>query len=1238
MSMSDVFSSAAKAVEIIALPSQGWRRTLFVTRKLIDRLEDPRQPSARVERWLDRLLALSRDVPESVHPTAVQMKRVGRFDEALDLVDELWEQFGILSAPHALACAKVWYENAEFSRADMAMARAKQSDPTFLPVYIEEAQNQDWRGNANIARDAAQRIIELTDSERVRRHWERFIALQEFKFGRYELALESALSSRPRAGDLHVQYLIGVCLEELGREEEARPYYEAAKKSPEVAGLEADARQAALHLEMERPQRSLSVALPDDPSADLKLVRAKAMLRTARFREVIDAVPAAEQDLQLLEAKALALELSGSNIEATDLYAHLVDRVDKDRRDVLRQRLSRAATRAERFGEAVAAELALDDEQQLREKWLPEVDPQFTERLEAVLAAYREDELPAQRHRLVQLLASASAPANHRRIARMLGTVHAAEGETILAAQLFLTANPVRMPHDGELNHAYASLNYSEHYSEATGSLALQPATVLYESFHGAKIGCNPLALCLGLLRRDPERRWRHVWAVKDGAEIPPQLLDHPNVHFVRIGSYGYRLHLATAGYLINNVTFPQYYVRRHGQRYLNTWHGIPWKHLGRDFAQDPYSFFNIARNLIQATDLALPDEHTARKLIETQDVAGYRIAEPLVSGSPRVDTTLRFGPEQRAELLQRLRLDDDKPVVFFAPTWRGVGANADTDTQPFVDAVRELAKQPASVVLRVHHLVESDLASVELPANVRIAPGSVDTNELLALADVLVSDYSSLIFDFAPLNRPIVKYLFDLESYEAERGLYFSVDEVPGTNCSTLVELGDAVERGLDSGAHPVDWSVLPTAGLWAHEDGRATDRVLDMLLGDPVPRSGTQPKVTLVATGGLNPNGITRSLRNLFSSYRDPANPLHLVISRMPLANPEVAETAAELHSKADFTILTGLQTGTRQERLMWRRLESHLEPFTEDMIKQITPLMRRERRRHIGDLEVRAAVDFEGYTLYNAALIALGFAEDTRRIGVLHSEFVEEMNVRFPKLRSVGDVLRYFSALTSVSPTVLEENRVALDREFGVPPELLSVLPNTIDAEEIRTLSREPLDPDLAAWFDRPGPHVIGVGRLSTEKNQSVALEGLARALEQGEGGRYLLLGDGPLRQRLESLVRSLGLQDRVYFAGQRPNPYPAIARADALLMSSLHEGQPMVLLEALTLGTRVVSTDIPGARAVLEDGRFGLLVPEGVDGLLLAWEQIASGEIPVSSFDPDAYQNMAVDRFTALIERI
>lgn len=151
------------------------------------------------------------------------------------------------------------------------------------------------------------------------------------------------------------------------------------------------------------------------------------------------------------------------------------------------------------------------------------------------------------------------------------------------------------------------------------------------------------------------------------------------------------------------------------------------------------------------------------------------------------------------------------------------------------------------------------------------------------------------------------------------------------------------------------------------------------------------------------------------------------------------------------------------------------------------------------------------------------------------------------------------------------------------------------NPVDVEGIRARSREPLQEALQTCFAKPV--VLAVGRLEAQKAFDVCIRAHAALKQRGVEHNLCILGEGTLRKELENLAAELGVSDSVFLPG-RMNPYPAMARARVLAMSSVFEGFSLVIAEALCLGLPVVAMDCPsGPREVLKDGEYGVLVENG-----------------------------------------
>lgn len=222
-----------------------------------------------------------------------------------------------------------------------------------------------------------------------------------------------------------------------------------------------------------------------------------------------------------------------------------------------------------------------------------------------------------------------------------------------------------------------------------------------------------------------------------------------------------------------------------------------------------------------------------------------------------------------------------------------------------------------------------------------------------------------------------------------------------------------------------------------------------------------------------------------------------------------------------------------------------------------------------------------------------------------------------------------------LVAVSEAVAED----IARTTGVERERIRVIPNAVLRPELRTLALRSV---AHPWF-APGqpPVLLGVGSLSASKDFSTLIRAFAE-LRRRHRARLLILGEGEERRRLEDLIRRLDLQADVQLAGFVANPFAYMAKSAMLVLSSVREGLPSVLIEALALGTPVVATDCPsGPRELLGDGRYGALVAPGdVRGLAEQMGQVLVRPLPVApaSFGRNYSPDVVVERYIDLLHRV
>ncbi|WP_211878091.1 CDP-glycerol glycerophosphotransferase family protein [Pseudarthrobacter albicanus] len=827
------------------------------------------------------------------------------------------------------------------------------------------------------------------------------------------------------------------------------------------------------------------------------------------------------------------------------------------------------------------------------------------------------------------------SPKAYYRLGRVLQEI----GNFEAASRAYLETRVFRRAHgvDTAPYRKNIELNQSMVYTEYLEALPLAPSTVLYESGHGSSVSCNPLQICRNLLDDPRFDSWTHVWALNDKDRIPHELAGRKNVIFAARDSDLYLRYLSTATYLINNNTFPPYFVRREGQKYLNTWHGTPLKTLGRDIKNGFMDHRNAARNFLHTTHMIAPNQFTAECLIEKYDVEGIFAGQLAVTGYPRIDATVGASEQQKLELRRHLGINDGQKVVLYAPTWRGSLGSLETGDVDVPSVMEQLATLDCVPLYRGHALTSKEGTQGALDKFV--VPDDIPTNDLLAVVDVLITDYSSIFFDFMATGRPIVYFAYDLDEYASERGLYFDLETLPGRVCVETTGLLHEVSTALQVEKRTDEKYLRGMDTFCAIEDGSSTRRAIDFFFFDAtecvVPLDRSPKHNVLFYQGSFIPNGITTSYLNLVSNVDSVSNRMFVAIDPSAVKSEEGRlEKFAQNPGHVQVLGRAGIQLVTAEERWVIDKFNATGDLATPELWDIYDRAFKREFRRLFGDARFDSVVCFEGYARYWAALFANTTNNATRKSIYLHNDMHREWRHRFRYLESMFRLYGKYDQLVSVTKSVNEENIRQLSEAFELPEAKFDYCNNVVNAEEAKKLAADPLEEDLHEWMDAGSTNFVTLGRLSPEKGHAKLIRAFAEIVEANPNCKLTILGDGPLRQDLQDLIEDLSLEPNVFLAGLRFNPFPALQRADCFVFSSDYEGQGLVVLEALILGKPVISTDVVGPRSVLEDG-YGLLVDNSVNGLVSGMNQFLEGKAKAQKFDYLSYQDEAISKFESVV---
>ncbi|MCJ0929621.1 CDP-glycerol glycerophosphotransferase family protein [Virgibacillus halodenitrificans] len=366
------------------------------------------------------------------------------------------------------------------------------------------------------------------------------------------------------------------------------------------------------------------------------------------------------------------------------------------------------------------------------------------------------------------------------------------------------------------------------------GKLPVKKNTIIFESFLGKQYSDSPRAIYEYLEKNNSgyEMYWsadrRHIEFFKD-----------KDVKAVRRFSIKWLLLMARAGYWVSNSRLPLWIPKPKHTTYLQTWHGTPLKRLAADMEEVHMPGTNTVKykqNFIKEASkwdyLVSPNAYSS----EIFERAFQFNKEMVESGYPRNDFLVN---ENNVETINKIKetasLPLDKKVILYAPTWRDnqfyEKGKYKFDLQMDLELMKEKLEKDYIIVLRLHYLVAENLDLTGYEGFVYDFSYHEDIRELYLIADMLITDYSSVFFDYANLKRPMLFFVYDIEDYRDNlRGFYFDFEEkAPGPLVKTTQELISEIKNIEELGFSPSETTQSFHSKFCYLEDGNASKRVVE-------------------------------------------------------------------------------------------------------------------------------------------------------------------------------------------------------------------------------------------------------------------------------------------------------------------------------------------------------------------------------------------------------------------------
>lgn len=357
---------------------------------------------------------------------------------------------------------------------------------------------------------------------------------------------------------------------------------------------------------------------------------------------------------------------------------------------------------------------------------------------------------------------------------------------------------------------------------------------IIFESFNGRQYSDNPRAIYEYMKEHNTD--YRMVWSI-DKNHL--KQFDEKDIEYAKRFSFKWLWCMATAKYWVTNSRFPLWFRKSKNTVYLQTWHGTPLKKLGvdiRDVHMPDTTTDSYKENFLKESNkwdyLISPNEYSTNIF---RRAFGYD-GKMLETGYPRNDFLINSNNEKtKLKIKEKLGIEKGKKVILYAPTWRD-NEYYDKGKYKF-DIKMDLEKMKKSmgneyvVLLRLHYLVSENIELSQFSGFAYDCSKYEDIRDLYIIADTLITDYSSVFFDFGLLNKPMLFYVYDIESYRDQlRGFYYDFEhKAPGkllkTTDELILEIQDIEENGYQETENLREFTN--TFSLW--ENGRATENIVN-------------------------------------------------------------------------------------------------------------------------------------------------------------------------------------------------------------------------------------------------------------------------------------------------------------------------------------------------------------------------------------------------------------------------
>ncbi len=368
--------------------------------------------------------------------------------------------------------------------------------------------------------------------------------------------------------------------------------------------------------------------------------------------------------------------------------------------------------------------------------------------------------------------------------------------------------------------------------------------TLVFSTFNGKSYSCSPKAIYEYMINQEKYKDYNFIWAFRD-TEKYKELLKNRNTRIVKTGSKEFSKALAKSKYWIFNYKIGDQLSPKKNQVFLQCWHGTPLKRLGCDLLHFDNKLNTVKemkkRYKVEAQKFNYfisPSKYATEKFISAWNLKGIGKESIIIEkGYPRNDFLYNYTKQDIERVKNNLKINTNKKIILYAPTYRGnqhkSGLGYIYKTEIDFNKLKDQLQNDYIILFRPHYFVANKFEFEKYKGFVYNVADYDDINELYIIADILVTDYSSVFFDYANLKRPMIFHMYDLEHYRDEsNGFYIDVEkELPGKITKTDDDLINEIKRISKEFVYDEKYKKFNEKYTYL-DDGQASKRVVEIVI----------------------------------------------------------------------------------------------------------------------------------------------------------------------------------------------------------------------------------------------------------------------------------------------------------------------------------------------------------------------------------------------------------------------